>query len=146
MGISIEQLPIENIEQRLQKLVEDAKKDCAWDKADLNQTAFNNTKMVMKWIGKKQDWLKMRRLMNTVMKKKRRKLFEYYKTEYDLKLDNKEEINLFVDSDEDYVDLEQKQILIKECCLFIDSVLDNLKARAWEIKAFIEYQKFLAGR
>jgi hypothetical protein len=79
-------------------------------------------------------------------KKHYRTLYEFYQTDYPLKLSTKDEYNLFIESDPAYVDHYAITQTVKEVIQYIDSIIDTLKNKQWEIKTYLEYQKFINGR
>jgi hypothetical protein len=140
-----ENITIEQIEERLDKLRTLAKKDCVFDKNKV-ETNFDNIMKISKWIDKKQEWIRIRRIMATLVTKRRRKLWTYYKTEYNVAIDTAAEMNLLIESDEDFVDLQQKFVLVSDIIKFIDATIDNLKSIQWDRKAWIDYQTFIHGK
>lgn len=88
------------------------------------------------------------------LKKMRREKYEYYTGKapaavYKEKPFNlvlvKADVGMYIDADEDI----QKAILLchrqEEKVLFLEQILDVLKSRRWDIRNFIEWQKFQAG-
>ena len=107
--------------------------------------AFDNTSKVMKWIDRKVDWNFVVRDLERKLLKSKRELFEFYRKDYPLKLDNNAEINMFVTSDDQYLAVEREYIMAESTKKFIGSVIDTLKSRAWEIKTYLDYQRFKNG-
>jgi hypothetical protein len=135
---------LEKIYQKYKSLKIDAKNDCTLDKTNLNE-AFTVTNCLIKWITIKTEWSRVYRDFEEKRKKQYRASYEFYHTDFPMKLDTKEQYNIFIESDPAYVTLLHECLTIKEILQFVDSVLDTLKNKQWEIKAFIEYQKFING-
>ena len=63
----------------------------------------------------------------------------------DFKLTTKEEINMFIEADEDVRKLQLKIDYIEQTILFLDSVLRQINNRNYQIKNAIDWEKFQAG-
>ena len=104
---------------------------------------FHNTFSLMK---RERD-LEMRRLI--------REKWLYYKGKapskiykdlpFDLKLTTKEEINMFIESDDDICKLQYKIGYIEQMITFLDSVLKQIGNRNFQIKNAIDWEKFKNG-
>ena len=135
---------VEKIADRLKEYRTEAKLDCQIDKVNLS-TAFDNTSMVMKWIDRKVDWNRVCAEKEQKLLKVRRSLFEFYRKDYPLKLDSTAELNLFITSDDQYMAVESELAISEATKKFIGDTIDTLKARAWEVKGFAEYERFKNG-
>ena len=142
--MKVEDLEVFKIEAELKKLRIIAIEDAFFDRSKI-ETAFDNTEKVMRWIDRKVKWVKLLRILEIELRQKRRALYEFYKVDFNMKLDNRDEMNLFITSDPQYCDVEDKYIMCQTVKKFIDATIDTLKARAWEVKGFAEYQKFIHG-
>ena len=104
---------------------------------------FFNTYALMK----KEREIEMRRLI-------REKLL-YYKGKapskvykempFDFKLTTKEEVNMFIESDEDICKLQYKIDYIEQIINFLEGVLRQIGNRNFQIKNAIEWEKFKNG-
>ena len=104
---------------------------------------FFNTFSLMK----KEREIEMRRLI--------REKWLYYKGKapskvykelpFDLKLTTKEEINMFIESDEDICKLQYKIDYIEQLISFLEGVLRQIGNRNFQIKNAIEWEKFKNG-
>ena len=104
---------------------------------------FHNTFSLMK---RERD-LEMRRLI--------REKWLYYKGKapskvykdlpFDLKLTTKEEINMFIESDDDICKLQYKIGYIEQMITFLDGVLKQIGNRNFQIKNAIDWEKFKNG-
>jgi N6-adenosine-specific RNA methylase IME4 len=108
--------------------------------------AFNNSSDIVRWITKKTEWSRVLRDLEVKRKKAYRIAYEYYQTEFALKLTTKDEYILFIESDENYVNHMQLSLLVKEVIQFIDSTIDALKTKGYDIKNLIEWRKFTNGQ
>ena len=69
----------------------------------------------------------------------------YKEMPFDLKLTTREEIDMFIEADEDYQKVVLKLDYIEQTLAFLDSVLRQLNNRTFQIKNAIEWQKFQNG-
>ena len=104
---------------------------------------FMNTYTLMK----KEREIEMRRLI--------REKWLYYKGKapskvykempFDFKLTTKEEVNMFIESDEDICKLQYKIDYIEQIINFLEGVLRQIGNRNFQIKNAIEWEKFKNG-
>lgn len=64
---------------------------------------------------------------------------------FDLKLTTREEIDMFIEADEDYQKTVLKLDYIEQTLAFLDSILRQINNRTYQIKNAIEWQKFQNG-
>ena len=69
----------------------------------------------------------------------------YKDTPFDFKLTTKEEINMFIESDEDVRKLQYKIDYIEQVLFFLDGVLRQINGRNFQIKNAIEWERFQSG-
>ena len=69
----------------------------------------------------------------------------YREVPFDFKLTTKEEVNMFIDADDDIRKLQYKIDYIDQVLLFLDGVLRQINSRNFQIKNAIEWEKFRAG-
>ena len=136
--------PIQRLNERINQIREEAKADVKFRKDDPFEK--HNVELMIKWIDRKIEWLKLARAYETQRKEKFRKLFEFYKTDFDLKLNSKDEYLLFIESTPEYVLIHNAYLTAKDALNFIDSTIDTLKSRGFEIKTFCEWEKFRNGQ
>lgn len=134
----------DKILKRFKLLRDEAAEDCKFDKMKLADS-FGVTNHIIKWINKKNEWSALYRSYELKRKKAYIKAYEFYKIESPLKLNTKEEYALFIESDKEYSIYYNRSIMVKEVLQYIDSVIETLKSKSWEIKTYIEYQKFQNG-
>ena len=99
-----------------------------------------------KWINKKQEWNSVQRVFEQQRIETWRKLYEFYKKDYNLQINTKEELNLFITSDTQYTQINFICMSVKEVLGYIDSILDNLKNKNYLLKEYLAYQYFINGR
>jgi len=64
---------------------------------------------------------------------------------FDFKLTTKEEINMFIESDDDIMKLQYRIDYIEQTLLYLDSVLRMINNRNFQIKNAIDWEKFKNG-
>jgi len=69
----------------------------------------------------------------------------YKDTPFDFKLTTREEINMFIDADEDVRKLQLKIDYIEQTIFFLDGVLRQINSRNYQIKNAIEWERFQSG-
>ena len=69
----------------------------------------------------------------------------YKDTPFDFKLTTREEINMFIDADEDVRKLQLKIDYIEQTIFFLDGVLRQINNRNYQIKNAIEWERFQSG-
>lgn len=136
---------LEKIYTKFKELKEEAKTDCSINKEDLSKS-FNVTQNLIKWITKKTEWTRVHRDFEEKRKKTYRKLYEFYDVEHPKKLSTKTEYELFIETDPQYTDCFNNSVVTKEIIQFIESTIETLKNKQWEIKHYLSYQEFINGR
>ena len=69
----------------------------------------------------------------------------YKEMPFDFKLTTKEEINMFIESDDDIMKLQYRIDYIEQTLLYLDSVLRMINNRNFQIKNAIDWEKFKNG-
>ena len=69
----------------------------------------------------------------------------YKEMPFDFKLTTKEEINMFIESDDDIMKLQYRIDYIEQILLYLDSVLRMINNRNFQIKNAIDWEKFKNG-
>jgi len=57
----------------------------------------------------------------------------------------KSDINIYLESDKDLIKLLEKKVYHEEVVSVIESIMAELKNRHWEIKSYIDWEKFVSG-
>tara|TARA_R100000322_G_scaffold40171_1_gene25034 strand:+ start:1620 stop:2048 length:429 start_codon:yes stop_codon:yes gene_type:complete len=104
---------------------------------------FFNTYSLMK----KEREIEMRRLIREkwLYYKGKAPSKVYKEVPFDLKLTTKEEISMFIESDEDICKLQYKIDYIEQMLTFLDGVLRQIGNRNFQIKNAIDWEKFKNG-
>jgi len=104
---------------------------------------FHNTFSLMK----KEKELDMRRLIKEkwLYYKGKAPSSVYKEMPFDFKLTTKEEVNMFIESDEDICKLQYKIDYIEQIINFLEGVLRQIGNRNFQIKNAIEWEKFKNG-
>lgn len=142
--MNINEIKNEKIVEKFKNLKNEAEIDCRINKEDLLND-IKTSELLVKWLNKRVDWVKLYNQIELERKKIYRNLYEYYNLEYQLKIDTKEQLNLMISTDENYIDINNKVILIKEIIEYIENVIEILKQKSWDIKNFIDYLKWTNG-
>ena len=69
----------------------------------------------------------------------------YKEMPFDYKLTTKEEVNMFIEGDEDVRKLQYKIEYVDQCLNYLDGVLRQINNRNFQIKNAIEWNRFQAG-
>ena len=104
---------------------------------------FHNTYSLMK----KEKELDMKRLIKEkwLYYKGKAPSSVYKEMPFDFKLTTKEEINMFIESDDDIMKLQYRIDYIEQTLLYLDSVLRMINNRNFQIKNAIDWEKFKNG-
>ena len=104
---------------------------------------FHNTFSLMK----KEKELDMKRLIKEkwLYYKGKAPSSVYKEIPFDFKLTTKEEINMFIESDDDIMKLQYRIDYIEQTLLYLDSVLRMINNRNFQIKNAIDWEKFKNG-
>lgn len=57
----------------------------------------------------------------------------------------KADIGIYMDSDKDLIEITNKITYYEEMTKTIETILQELKNRVWELKSYIEWERFIAG-
>jgi hypothetical protein len=92
------------------------------------------------------DYMRMRKVKWEYYSGKMTKeeLDEYGWEQFSLKL--KSDIPLYLESDNDLIKLLEKKIYHEEACSVLESIMGEVKQRAWELKSFIDWERFIGGQ
>jgi len=130
---------------RLKAMKLEAEIDCNFDVTKMDSN-FNVTMAIQKWHGKRIDWSNTFRVIESKHAQITRARYEFYKKEFHLKLDNKLEMELFVHSDKEYIEVDNMLKLTKDVLQFIKDTVENLKGKGFEMKRWLDWQNFINGR
>jgi hypothetical protein len=84
---------------------------------------------------------------NLLAKKKKKygELYEHFKFKSKYTLDKKSEIEPFIYGDDDFFKISKQCNDQEMICKFLENIIDTLKSMSFNIKNFIDYNKFLNG-
>lgn len=136
---------IKEMHTKWDDLREKAKVDCSGINKDNMLNDFNLANMNIKWLNLLQDWAQYFIKLEGTRKSIKRELTEYYRLHYSLKMESKEQLELFIDTDPKYEFILLKTMVVKAIMKYCEDVLEKLKSKQWEMKNFVDYQKFIHG-
>ena len=58
----------------------------------------------------------------------------------------KSDVSFYLESDTDLIKLLEKKIYHEEVVAVIESIMSEVKQRAWELKSFIDWERFIGGQ
>ena len=58
----------------------------------------------------------------------------------------KSDINAYLEGDADLIRLLEKKVYHEEAVSVLESIMSELKNRNWEIKSFIDWERFISGQ
>ena len=58
----------------------------------------------------------------------------------------KTDINAYMEADKDLIKLLEKKVYHEECVSVIESIMNELKQRTWQLRDFISWEKFIGGQ
>ena len=58
----------------------------------------------------------------------------------------KSDVSFYLESDTDLIKLLEKKIYHEEVVSVIESIMSEVKQRAWELKSFIDWERFIGGQ
>ena len=116
-----------------------------------NETPYLHSKYLDQYVDWKQKLLDKEFELKFKLKEK----WMYYKKKapaeaykdipFDLKLTTKDEVEMFLDADEDLCKIKARIEFFKNIIYFLESVLKQISARQYQIKNAIEWEKFRSG-
>jgi len=138
---------VETLDQKIESLKEQYIKDCApFDETNMGEVLSNLGSLKGKWINKLTDFETKRNHVYQNMQKIRRDLFEFYKKDYDIKIDNKDEMNMFIESDPRYEYISTLHKQMKAMMVYCENAVNNLNQKQWEIQRYQKERDWREGR
>lgn len=58
----------------------------------------------------------------------------------------KSDIATYLESDEDMIKLLQKKIYHDECVSAVEAIMGELKQRTWQLKEYLQWERFIGGQ
>ena len=123
---------------KLSGLQAEAKEDLIiLDNEDLHQQSYKNQIIKPKWLDYKSKYRLHMFQLKADHKRVYRQKWEYYGGKSDAKI--------YINSDDDIIDIELKIEYYETLVQFIDGVIKSIDNRSWDIKHAQDWKKFVAG-
>lgn len=135
---------LEQIYSKVDALKREAVEAVKIDKSQL-ENQFDSNMKVIEWLNKKQDWTRVYQSYEAKRKEAWKKAYEYYRVDYQLKLNSAEEYRNMIETDPSYVTIMTETQAVKDVLAYIDSVIDALKGRAWDLTNLSKYLMWSRG-
>ena len=136
-------MELKQILDKLEILRAKSKEDCNFSKDNFISN-FGNTDKIFYYMNEKLDWLKVKSFLEIKLNNKLKNLLDFYRTESKLKLNSVEQ-KVYIETDENYIQIKEQLNYVNEAIIFIDGVIDILKRKSFEMKQYLDYQKFING-
>ena len=118
MNQTKENKTISRLYEKWENLKNQAKNDCSPIDKYKPDNNFNLSELYIKWLNYQQDWQRVFLSIESKRKQMYRELIHYYRMDYDMRLDTKDELNLFIETDDRYVLLLEQSKIIKMIILY----------------------------
>ena len=140
---------------KLSELQAEAKEDLIiLDDEDLHQQSYKNQIIKPKWLDYKSKYKLMMFQCKSEHKRLYRKKWEYYGGKSDAKVYAakpfdlkvlKTDLGVYINSDEEIMEIEKKIVYYETVIEFIDGVIKSIDSRGWDIRNAQDWKKFIAG-
>ena len=140
---------------KLSELQAEAKEDLIIvDDEDLHQQSYKNQIIKPKWLDYKSKYRMLMFQTKAQHKRLYREKWEYYGGKADAKVYAtkpfdlkvlKTDLGVYINSDEDIMEIEMKIEYYETLVQFIDGVIKSIDNRSWDIKHAQDWKKLLAG-
>lgn len=143
--VEAENKHIAHLQLKHDELKKEATVDCQpINQKNLNLNDFNKTALEVKWLNYRSDYVRMAQKHRAFLKAMYRELYEFYTFDYNLKL-SKEQIQTFIETDERYSQILDRALVLENIVDYCSDILDKLKNKGFEIKNYIDYNKWIKG-
>ena len=121
---------------------------------DLHQQSYKNQIIKPKWLDYKSKYKLMMFQCKAEHKRLYRQKWEYYGGKSDAKVYAakpfdlkvlKTDLGVYINSDEDIIEVEKKIVYYETVIEFIDGVIKSIDSRGWDIRNAQDWKKFIAG-
>ena len=140
---------------KLEELQKEAKEDLAIkDEDNLDQESYKNQKIKPKWLEYKTRFENLLIMSKSNYQRLYREKWEYYGGKadakvyvakpFDLKV-LKTDLQMFINSDEEVIELQSKINYYENILKYIDGVIKSIDNRGWDIRNAQDWKKFIAG-
>ena len=58
----------------------------------------------------------------------------------------KSDISAYLEGDNDLIKMLEKKVYHEECVSVLESIMNELKNRNWELKSYIDWERFISGQ
>ena len=124
------------------------------DDEDLHQQSYKNQVIKPKWLDYKSECRLQLFWLKSEHKRIYREKWEYYGGKADAKVYVakpfdlrvlKTDLGVYINSDEDIIEIENKIALSETTLEFIEGIIKSIDNRGWDIRNSQDWKKFLAG-
>ena len=138
----------------LEELQSLAEKDLKIDDLELGDESLKTASLHQKYLNIYNTFRQLHLMNEGTYNVLKRKKWEYYggKADPEVYRDNpfdhkilKQDIPIYLDSDEELIKAKQKVEYYKMCMDSCERILKQIQARGWDIKNAIEWRKFVDG-
>ena len=140
---------------KLEELQREAKQDLnITDQERLDQESYKNQNIKAKWLDHRTKYDQLLIIAKADHQRMYREKWEYYGGKadakvyvakpFDLKV-LKTDLGVYINSDEEIIEIEMKIEYYETLVQFIDGVIKSIDNRSWDIKHAQDWKKFLAG-
>jgi hypothetical protein len=121
---------------------------------DLHQQSYKNQIIKPKWLDYKSKYKLMMFQCKAEHKRLYRQKWEYYGGKSDAKVYAakpfdlkvlKTDLGVYINSDEDIIEVEKKIVYYEIVIEFIEGVIKSIDSRGWDIRNAQDWKKFIAG-
>ena len=121
---------------------------------DLHQQSYKNQIIKPKWLDYKSKYKLMMFQCKSEHKRLYREKWEYYGSKSDAKVYAakpfdlkvlKTDLGVYINSDEDIIEVEKKIVYYEIVIEFIEGVIKSIDSRGWDIRNAQDWKKFIAG-
>ena len=143
---------------KLSELQSEAKEDLiifdGINDEDLHQQSYKNQIIKPKWLDYKSKYRLFTFQLKADHKRLYRQKWEYYGGKSDAKIYAakpfdlkvlKTDLGVYINSDDDIIDIELKIEYYETLVQFIEGVIKSIDNRSWDIKHAQDWKKFVAG-
>ena len=139
----------------LEELQKEAREDLAIvDQEKLDQESYKNQNIKAKWLDHRTNYDQLLIIAKANHQKMYREKWEYYGGKADAKVYAakpfdlkvlKTDLQIYISSDSDVIELSNKIAYLETTIKFIDGVIKSIDNRGWDIKHAITWKQFEAG-
>ena len=132
-------------ENTFEKLKEQVQKDLHFDESNILSKMLTIPKLMIRYNLIFQKQLEHYKLLLVKKDETYGKLYEKYKYSGKYTLSTKGEVEAFVFSDDEWIELSRNIVSQESYLKFVENILTDIKQLNYTIKNFVEYKKFLEG-